>query len=74
MHTYAPSKKKSLKTFRSTIFPLILIKSEAVDPASEFYIRISLMQPKLVIQMEYDYLNLSTVACILWKPEVRKST
>lgn len=35
--------KMSLKTFPSTILPFTLIKSEAVDPAFEFYIRMSLM-------------------------------
>lgn len=64
--------KTSLKTFIYTILPFLLIKSKAVDPAFEFYIRISLMSSKLVIPMEYDYLKLLTVTCVLWKPEVRK--
>lgn len=37
------SRNMSLKTFRSTILPFTLIKSETVDPAFEFYIGISLM-------------------------------
>lgn len=31
------------------------MKSEAVDPAFEFYIRRALMQPNLVTQMECDH-------------------